>query len=236
MILSPVIRQKFFDQTGAPLTGGMLYSYAAGTTTPQATYTDQTGLTPNMNPVILDANGEANVWLDPALAYKFILKDSNGVTQWSTDQVSSNGLTGVVGWSSTSNYSQGSLVADSLGVGMFYVSTQNNNLSNPLTNQAYWRLIGGNIRTVTTNSILTLVDEIVRSNSTTSALTHILPACSTTPVGKRIIIKDVGTGGLTTSVKGAGTDLVDGNNTWDRTLGAYESGTFINIGTNWDVI
>jgi hypothetical protein len=43
MILSPLLRQRFFDSNGNPLAGGKLYSYAAGTTTPQSTYTDQSG-------------------------------------------------------------------------------------------------------------------------------------------------------------------------------------------------
>lgn len=67
--------------------GGKLYTYQAGTSTPQATYTDSTGSTPNANPVVLDANGEASVWADPTLSYKFILQDSNGVQQWTVDNV-----------------------------------------------------------------------------------------------------------------------------------------------------
>jgi hypothetical protein len=89
MILSPVIRQRFLDANGNPLAGGKLYSYAAGTSTPQATYSDQAG-TPNTNPVILNANGEANVWVDPSLNYKFMLADSSDVTQWTVDNVNLN--------------------------------------------------------------------------------------------------------------------------------------------------
>lgn len=87
MNLSPVIRHRYLTQNGLPMVGGQLFSYQAGTTTPQATYTDQTGLTPNSNPIILDANGEASVWLDPSLSYKFVLEDSNGVVQWTVDSV-----------------------------------------------------------------------------------------------------------------------------------------------------
>jgi hypothetical protein len=34
---------QFFDDNGDPLTGGKVYTYAAGTTTPLATYTTSTG-------------------------------------------------------------------------------------------------------------------------------------------------------------------------------------------------
>jgi hypothetical protein len=42
---------QFFDNNGVPLAGGLLYSYAAGTTTPLATYTTSSGVTPNTNPI-----------------------------------------------------------------------------------------------------------------------------------------------------------------------------------------
>ena len=64
--LAPFFKQQFFDNDGAPLAGGKVYSYTAGTSTPLATYTDQGGATPNANPVILDANGEANIWVSDA--------------------------------------------------------------------------------------------------------------------------------------------------------------------------
>lgn len=86
--LSPLLRQRLFDQNGSPLSGGKLYSYAAGTTTPLATYTDSTGNTPNTNPVVLDDTGYADVWMSEN-NYKFVLTDSNGVTQWSVDNVQS---------------------------------------------------------------------------------------------------------------------------------------------------
>lgn len=78
---------KATDADGAALVGGKLFTYAAGTTTPQATYTDAGGGTPQTNPVILDADGEALIFLGN-LVYKFVLQDSTGVTLWTVDQVS----------------------------------------------------------------------------------------------------------------------------------------------------
>ena len=79
---------QFFASDGSFLVGGKLYTYAAGTTTPLATYTDSTGTTANTNPIILSVRGEANVWLGTSL-YKFVLKDSNDVLIWTVDNISS---------------------------------------------------------------------------------------------------------------------------------------------------
>lgn len=94
MNLSPLPIQKFFDNNGNPLNGGLLFTYVAGTTTKIATYTNSTGGTPNTNPVVLDYRGEANVWLDPSLTYKFTLApvgDTDPPTKpiWTVDQISS---------------------------------------------------------------------------------------------------------------------------------------------------
>lgn len=83
-INQPVFRA--FDSNGKTLPGGFLFSYAAGTTTPLATYTDATGASPNTNPVVLDASGQAKIFMGPG-SYKFILQDKNGVQQWTVDQI-----------------------------------------------------------------------------------------------------------------------------------------------------
>ena len=84
--LSPTPKLQFFDLNGAPLSGGLLYTYEAGTTTPLTSYTDSTGNFANTNPVILDSRGEANVWLGAA-SYKFALYTSAGVLIWTVDNI-----------------------------------------------------------------------------------------------------------------------------------------------------
>jgi len=86
--LSPPPKLQFFGSDGLPLVGGKLYTYAAGTTTPLATYTSYTGTVSNTNPVILNANGEADVWLTDTTNYKFVLKDPNDVLIYTVDFVS----------------------------------------------------------------------------------------------------------------------------------------------------
>ena len=87
-ILSPLPKMQFFSTAGVPLVGGKLYTYAAGTTTPLATYTTQAGTIANTNPIILDSRGEANVWLASA-AYKLKLTTPDDVEIWTVDNVSS---------------------------------------------------------------------------------------------------------------------------------------------------
>src|SRR5574343_1019487 len=77
--LLPQVVARFFSASGAPLAGGKVYTYAAGTLTPKASYTDASGNTPNTNPIILDSSGEANIWLDGN--YKINLTDENDVQQ-----------------------------------------------------------------------------------------------------------------------------------------------------------
>jgi hypothetical protein len=82
-------KARFFDSNGDPLAGGKLYSYAAGTSTPLATYTTEAGSVANANPVILNANGEADVWTTQGVNYKFELRNSANVVQWTVDNVPS---------------------------------------------------------------------------------------------------------------------------------------------------
>ena len=88
--LSPPPKLQFFTAGGIPLVGGHLYTYAAGTTTPLATYTDASGTTQNPVDIELDARGEApnGVWLNGA-SYKFVLAsaDAPAVPIWTVDNI-----------------------------------------------------------------------------------------------------------------------------------------------------
>jgi len=77
---------QFFTAGGVPLSGGKLYSYAAGTTTPLTTYTSSSGSVANTNPVILDSRGEADVWFSSA-TYKLKLTSSTDVDVWTVDNL-----------------------------------------------------------------------------------------------------------------------------------------------------
>ena len=83
---------QFFDNNGNPLTGGLLYTYDAGSTTPRTTYTSSSGATANTNPIVLDSAGRVDeqVWLDTSYTYKFVLQTSTGVQIWSKDNIPSS--------------------------------------------------------------------------------------------------------------------------------------------------
>lgn len=90
VLLTPPYLQ-FFDANGLPLSGGFVYTYAAGTNTPKATYTDSTGLISAPNPIELDAAGRPNsgngsIWANGS--YKIVVEDSLGNIIETTDNVS----------------------------------------------------------------------------------------------------------------------------------------------------
>lgn len=80
---------QFFDNNGVPLSGGLVYTYAAGTTTPVSTFTSASGLVLNANPIVLNSAGRtpAQIWLTPGNSYKFVLQTSVGVTIRTDDDI-----------------------------------------------------------------------------------------------------------------------------------------------------
>lgn len=106
---------QFFSDAGVPLTGGKLYTYAAGTSTPAATYTSNSGLTANSNPIIFDAAGRlaSEIWLTENVSYKFVLKTSVDVTVGTYDNIAgindfATSLAGVyTAFANTSSNAQG---------------------------------------------------------------------------------------------------------------------------------
>lgn len=77
-----------FSANGVPMVGGTLDTYIAGSTTPATTWQDSALTIANTNPISLDARGECVLWLDPAVVYKFVLKNAQGVIQWTQDNIS----------------------------------------------------------------------------------------------------------------------------------------------------
>lgn len=137
--ISPTGNVRYFSSTGAPLAGGQLFTYQSGTTTPLATYTDYTGTAVNLNPVVLDATGSANVWLATGAAYRFVLEDSLGNVQWTVD--------GIVAGGTSSNLSFGGAIVG-LFVSMPYSPTMT---FNALNVGSFYTVLSGN---VTSSSVL----------------------------------------------------------------------------------
>ena len=90
---------QFFDNNGVPLAGGLIYTYAAGTTTPQATYTTSAGNISHANPIVLDSTGRVpggEIWVTVGLSYKFVLQTSANTLIATYDNIT-NGSIIVIG-------------------------------------------------------------------------------------------------------------------------------------------
>jgi hypothetical protein len=80
---------QFFSDNGIPLSGGKLYVYLAGTTTPATTYTTSAGNVAHANPIVFDSSGRVSteIWLTKGSLYKFVLKSSTDVQIWEKDNI-----------------------------------------------------------------------------------------------------------------------------------------------------
>lgn len=123
VFLSPVggAAAQFFDNSGNVLTGGKLYTYSAGTTTPVATYTTVSGNVSHANPIVMDSAGRVpsggEIWLADSTSYKFVLKDSNDVLLATWDNIRGIGSTDSIAVTSPTIYNSfgtGSTVTFSL--------------------------------------------------------------------------------------------------------------------------
>ena len=91
--LSPFagVGAQLLNNDGLILAGGFIYTYAAGTNTPAATYTSSNGLIAHLNPIVLDASGRVpggEIWLTDGISYKFVVKDSSGALIATYDNLS----------------------------------------------------------------------------------------------------------------------------------------------------
>ncbi len=157
---------QFFANDGEVLAGGKLYTYVAGSTTPQSTWTDSTQAVLNANPLILDSSGRPSteIWLTAGTNnYKFVLKDEDDVQLGSWDNI-----TGI----STSNSIQSEWVASELVV--TYVSASSfsapgNQTSVFLTNRRVQYFLGSG----------TFYGSVVSSNFSAGVTTVVVAADST---------------------------------------------------------
>jgi hypothetical protein len=118
---------QFLDNSGNVLTGGLIYTYSAGTTTPLATYTSNLGTSAHPNPIVLDAAGRipgGEIWLSNGFGYKFITKDANNVLIGTYDNIPSSAQPPIVNDASSISYEQGnSTTAGAFKIGQTYLIT-----------------------------------------------------------------------------------------------------------------
>ena len=115
---------QFLNNNGLPLSGGKVYTYNAGTTTPLATYTNNLGTIFQPNPIVLDASGRVpggEIWLSNGFGYKFVVEDSSNVLIGTYDNVPSSAQPPIVNDASSISYEQGyTLIAGTFVIGDTY--------------------------------------------------------------------------------------------------------------------
>jgi hypothetical protein len=116
---------QFLDNNGVMLSGGLIYTYVAGTTTPLAAYTSSTGNIALANPIVLDASGRVptgQIWLTYGQGYKFIVKTSTGTLIGTYDNIPSADLPPLVNNAASISYEQGATVtAGNFTIGETYL-------------------------------------------------------------------------------------------------------------------
>jgi microcystin-dependent protein len=146
---------QFFDNSGVPLAGGLIYSYLAGTTTPLVTYTSSTGLTAHPNPIVLDSAGRINeVWIPEGTNCKFALQTSTNVLIGTYDSLFPIASLPV----SIYNGGTGATTAEgariNLGLGTFLVPTGSLIMWPSVTIPTDWKLCNGDAISRTTFATL----------------------------------------------------------------------------------
>lgn len=254
VFLSPLAGagQQFLDNSGNPLTGGLLYTYAAGTTTPQTTYTTAVGTTPNSNPIVMDAAGrlESEVWLTGEVAYKFILRDSAGGLLGTYDDiygindVSATGVpwseitatpTTLAGYGITNGLS--TTVAAST-----YAPINNAALTGTTTIQdaaaashtAGYLDVPQSLKTANYQLVLADRGKSVVMNG--ASLTLTVPANGTVafPIGTAIVVINIAATSLSVAITTDTMTLVNTTTTGTRTLAQNAMATLVKVGaTSW---
>ncbi len=79
------VTQQFNNKNGSILTSGKIYIYYQGRTALATTYHDEEGTVVNSNPVLLDNNGRATVFVNPIYSYTIVVCDYYGQELFSQD-------------------------------------------------------------------------------------------------------------------------------------------------------
>jgi hypothetical protein len=162
--------QTFLDVNGDPLSGGRVYFYQPGTTTPSNTFTDSSGGVANANPVALNQAGRAVIW--GTGRYRQVVQDQFGTTQWDLEADAGGGGGTIVGDQTiqgnatiTNNLTvQGSTVLSSLQVNGPWGLNGSGNVSGDFGVNG----TAGFQKDVTIDGILTVNNAIVSTNTVTA--------------------------------------------------------------------
>ena len=245
---------QFFTDDGAVLSGGKIYTYDAGTTTPRATYTSISGTTSNANPIILNSGGRLpeDMWLAEGVKYRFVLTNSNdvqigeyddiaGVNDISTESVAWSTITGtpttLAGYGITDSITAATAAATYAPIASpTFTGTplipDNDTVS---ANYAVGYREAPQV-SKTANYQLVLADRGKSILMNGTGLTLTIPANSAVafPVGTVIIIVNVNTSALSISITTDTLTLANSTTTGTRTLARNGLATCVKIGsTSW---
>lgn len=245
---------QFFTNDGQILSGGKIYTYTAGTSTPTNTYTSDVGVSLNANPIILDSSGRLpeDMWLSEGVKYRFVLTDSDnvqirtyddipGINDFATGAIPWANITGkpttLAGYGITNGLSTTVAAATYAPIASpTFTGTAlipDNAPSN--TNYAVGYLEAPqNAKTSNYTLILSDSGKSIVMNATSGTLT--IPANATVayPVGTVIIVINVNSTSLSISITSDTLTLVNSTSTGTRTLARNGVATCIKIGaTSW---
>jgi hypothetical protein len=250
--LSPIAGAgwQFFDNSGAILAGGLLYTYAAGTTTPLATYQESSGSTVHTNPIILDSAGRVptEVWMTAGSAYKLVLKTSTGISLWTMDNLRGINDVSSVPWSAITGEPTtlaGYGITD--GITAATAASTYAPLASPTftgtasakdeLNNTYnigWRDCPQNSQTSSYQLVLADRGKQILMNGTSLTLT--IPANGTVafPIGTTIMVVNTNTTSLSIAITTDTLTLANSTTTGTRTLARNGLATLTKVGaTNW---
>ena len=135
---------QFFDNSGVPLAGGLIYTYLAGTTTPLVTYTSSTGLTAHPNPIVLDSAGRINeVWIPEGTNSKFVLQTSTNVLIGTYDSLFPIASLPVSIYNGGTGATTAAGARANLGLGTFLVPTGSVIMWPSNTSPTNWKICNG---------------------------------------------------------------------------------------------
>jgi microcystin-dependent protein len=135
---------QFFDDSGVPLAGGLIYSYLAGTTTPLVSYTSSTGLTAHPNPIVLDSAGRINeVWIPEGTNSKFVLQTSTNVLIGTYDSLFPIASLPVSIYNGGTGATTAAGARANLGLGTFLVPTGSVIMWPSNTSPTNWKICNG---------------------------------------------------------------------------------------------
>ena len=245
---------QFFTDDNSVLSGGKIYTYAAGTTTPQTTYTSVLGTTANSNPIILDSGGRLpeDMWLTEGLLYRFVLADSNdvqigtyddigGINDISTESVAWASITGtpttVAGYGITNALTTTAAAATYAPIASPTFTGTPLIPDNATTSVNYavgYREAPQNSQTANYQLVLADRGKSILMNG--SSLTMTIPANGTVafPVGTVIIIVNLNATALSIAITTDTLTLANSTTTGTRTLAQNGLATCVKIGsTSW---